>query len=291
MEAFPIKTIKSEHKNYPALLSEIYHPPELLYYRGSLEGAEHYILSVVGTRKPSNYGLRITRDLVSAVASRGITIISGLAYGIDAQAHVAALEAGGKTWAVLASGLDSVYPASHRNLAQKILEQGGCLISDYPPGTEPLKQHFPARNRIIAGLSLGTLIAEAPDKSGALITANFALEYNREVLAVPGEVYNPCAVGTNRLIKQGAKVVTEAADILEIFGLTDQSGTRPLKPSRPLTDNENVIVELLRAGPQTVDQIHEKCTLEISALNAALSQLELAEIIYQIEPQTYALNL
>ena len=291
MENRTIKTIQPTDVNYPPLLKEIYHPPATLYYIGSLANAGQYVLSVVGTRKPSNYGLRVTDDLVTATARRGVIIVSGLAYGIDARAHAAALSVGGKTWAVMASGLDRVYPAAHRALAEKILATGGALISDYPPGTEPLKQHFPARNRIIAGLSLGTLIVEAPDKSGALITANFALDYNREVLAVPGEAYTPSAVGTNRLIKQGAKVVTEAADILEIFGLAETANLPKNGRYQPANEAERSILDLLRAGPQTVDQICEKCKLGISTMNSTLSFLEMSGAIIQLEPQTYALNL
>lgn len=286
-----IRIVQPNDPLYPPLLKEIYRPPATLYYIGSLANAGQYVLSVVGTRKPTNYGLRIATDLVQSIARRGVIIVSGLAYGIDARAHAAALEAGGKTWAVLASGLDRIYPASHRVLAEKIISSGGALISDYPPGTEPLKQHFPARNRIIAGLALGTLIVEAPEKSGALITANFALEYNREVLAVPGEAYNPSAVGTNRLIKQGAKAVTEAADILEIFDLADTPKIQESRRSQPANEAERVVLDLLRAGPQTVDQICEKCKLGISTMNSALSFLEMSGAIIQIEPQTYALNL
>ncbi|MFA5107704.1 MAG: DNA-processing protein DprA [Patescibacteria group bacterium] len=286
-----IETVHPSDQLYPPLLKEIYHPPTTLYYIGSLANAGQYVLSVVGTRKPSTYGLRITDDLVTATAQRGVIIVSGLAYGIDARAHAAALAAGGKTWAVMASGLDRIYPAAHRALAEKIVATGGALISDYPPGTEPLKQHFPARNRIIAGLSLGTLIIEAPDKSGALITANFALDYNREVLAVPGQVYTPSAVGTNRLIKQGAKVVTEAADILEIFGLADTNNAPKNSRYQPANEAERRVLDLLRAGPQTVDQICEKCKLGISTMNSTLSFLEMSGAIIQLEPQTYALNL
>ncbi|MDD5341725.1 MAG: DNA-processing protein DprA [Patescibacteria group bacterium] len=291
MEKYPIKTITLQDKAYPSLLKEIYHPPKILYYRGKLDEPGQYILSVVGTRKPSAYGQRVTRDLVQTIASRNILIVSGLAFGIDALAHAAAIEAGGKTWAILGSGLDQIYPATNRFLAEKILETGGALISDYPAGTPPLKQHFPARNRIIAGLSKGTLIVEAPDKSGALITANFALEDNREVLSVPGEIFNQNAVGTNRLIKQGARPVVDAADILEIFDLeiVPKGGRESI--FQPQTQEEKIIVEVLQAGPQTVDQILEKCKLEISIINSTLSVLEMSGKIIQTEMQTYALNL
>ncbi len=214
-----MQTIDIKAKNYPGLLKEIYDPPQTLYVNGPLKVKEKYPLAVVGTRKVSLYGQKITRSLVKALAKAGFTIISGLALGVDGIAHQAALDVGGKTIAVLGSGLDIIYPSSHQQLAKNIIKSNGVIVSEYEPKTRPSKWTFPARNRIVAGMSLGTLVIEAPKKSGALITARFALEQGREVFAVPGSVYNENSAGCNLLIKMGAKPVTKPEDILEAFNL------------------------------------------------------------------------
>ncbi|MBU4370105.1 DNA-processing protein DprA [Patescibacteria group bacterium] len=214
-----MQTIHIKDKNYPELLKEIYNPPQTLYINGQLKAKEMYPLAVVGTRKISLYGQKITRFLVKALAQAGFTIISGLALGVDGIAHQATLDAGGRTIAVLGSGLDIIYPYSHQQLAQKIIESNGAIVSEYEPKTRPSKWAFPARNRIVAGMSLGILVIEAPKKSGALITARFALEQGREVFAVPGNVDNKNSEGCNLLIKMGAKPVTKPEDILESFNL------------------------------------------------------------------------
>jgi len=214
-----MQTIDVKHKNYPKLLKEIYDPPQTLYVNGPLKSKEKYPLAVVGTRKVSLYGQKITRSLVKVLAQAGFTIISGLALGVDGIAHQTTLDVGGRTIAVLGSGLDIIYPSSHQQLAQKIIESNGVIVSEYEPKSRPSKWTFPARNRIVAGMSLGTLVIEAPKKSGALITARFALEQGREVFAVPGSVYNENSAGCNLLIKMGAKPVTKPEDILEAFDL------------------------------------------------------------------------
>ncbi len=202
-------------KNYPKLLKEIYSPPALLYIRGKLELNDEFSLAIVGTRKLSSYGQQITPLITSDLAGAGLTIISGLAKGIDTLAHQAALKANGRTIAVLGSGLDkkSIYPSINRHLAEEI-SQKGAVISEFPIGAEPLAQHFPQRNRIISGLSLGILVIEAPEKSGALITAKDALEQNRDVFAIPGPILAKNSLGPNNLIKMGAKLVSQANDIL-----------------------------------------------------------------------------
>ncbi len=207
-----------DDKDYPPLLKEIHSPPIALFVRGTLENIRKP-LAVVGTRKCSTYGKQITRTLVSELAKEGISIISGLAYGIDASAHYATLQASGNTIAVLGSGCDenTITPAPHRKLAQQIVESGGAVISEYPPGTHPTKYSFPERNRIISGISIGTLVIEAPEKSGALITSDFALNQNREVFAVPHNITNINGAGTNELIKKGSHVVTNSRDILHVF--------------------------------------------------------------------------
>lgn len=214
-----MQTITLQDKNYPHLLKEIYDPPEKLYFLGELKTKEKYPLAVVGTRKVSSYGKQITRSLVKTLAQAGLTIISGLALGVDGLAHQAALDVGGRTIAVLGSGLNVIYPSAHKRLFQKIVECNGVIISEYSSNARPSKWTFPARNRIVAGMSLGVLVIEAPKKSGALITARFALEQGREVFAVPGSVYNENSAGCHYLIKMGAKPVTKPEDILEAFNL------------------------------------------------------------------------
>jgi len=215
----PPKIYTLKDKNYPGLLKEIYDPPEKLYVEGNLSPEEKYPLAVVGTRRPSEYGKRVATELVKNLARLGLTIISGLALGIDGLAHEAALKVGGRTIAVLGSGIDIIYPASHKKLAEDIIKSGGVIVSEYPPGTSPSKLTFPARNRIIAGLSLGTLVIEAPERSGAMITARFALEQGRDVFAVPGSISNLNSAGCNKLIKMGAKPVTRSEDVLESLGI------------------------------------------------------------------------
>ncbi|MDD4996162.1 MAG: DNA-processing protein DprA [Patescibacteria group bacterium] len=215
-------TISLKDKNYPQLLKEIYGPPKQLYCLGKLKSKEKFPLAVVGTRKISFYGKKTTEYFVNVLVQAGLTIISGLALGIDGLAHQIALENHGRTLAVLGSGLDIIYPPKHKKLAKEIIKSGGALLSEYPPKTRPSKLTFPARNRIVSGLSLGVLVIEAPIKSGALITARFALEQGREVFAVPGGIYNENSQGCNFLIKMGAKPVTKPEEILEILKSINQ---------------------------------------------------------------------
>ncbi|MDO8435415.1 MAG: DNA-processing protein DprA, partial [bacterium] len=207
--------------DYPELLKQIFDPPIVLYYRGALRQSQgDNLLSVVGTRKATDYGIHVTRSLTEELVRAGITIVSGLALGIDAVAHQTTVDHQGKTIAVLAGGVDAetVAPRTNAQLAERIIETGGALVSEYPPGTAPRPEYFPQRNRIIAGLCIGTIVTEAPIESGALITAKCAREENREVFAVPGNITYENSTGTNLLIKLGAHCVTEAQDILDILG-------------------------------------------------------------------------
>jgi len=215
-----IKKITLSDSNYPRLLKEISDPPQVLYLKGEIKKEDETAIAIVGTRNYTSYGKRIAEEITSDLVERGITIISGLAKGIDTFVHKTALEKGGRTIAVLGSGIDlkSLYPASNRGLAEKIINNG-AILSEYPPGTRAKKYFFPQRNRIISGLSLGVIVVEAPHKSGALITANCALEQNREVFAVPGPVYSSSSEGTNRLIQSGAKLTMNANDVLEELNL------------------------------------------------------------------------
>ncbi|EKD43273.1 MAG: hypothetical protein ACD_72C00371G0001, partial [uncultured bacterium] len=217
LEKENIKTVSLGDGDYPMLLSEITDPPHTLFYRGTLPAVELATLAVVGTRRMTTYGKMVCEDLVTPLARQGVVIVSGLALGIDGVAHSSALAANGITIAVLGSGIDRqhVFPSTHKQLSEKIISTGGAIISEYPPGFLPTQYSFPARNRIIAGLSLGTLVIEAPIKSGALITSRCALDYNREVMAVPHAITSPTGAGPNNLLKFGAKMVTEPNDILE----------------------------------------------------------------------------
>ena len=277
--------------DYPRLLKEIPDAPPLLYYRGDISCCRHNPLGVVGARKFSSYGERAVADLVGQLTRSGMTIISGLALGIDALAHEACLENNGLTAGVLGSGLDwkSIYPSANRCLAQKIINSGGCLISEYPLGTLPAKYTFPQRNRIIAGLSLGTLVIEAAESSGALITAKCALEYNREVFAVAGSIYNPSSVGCNNLIKQGAKLVLQAADVLEELRLSQLPEMNSLPLPEPASKEEKIILKNLGREPLHIDKLSRLCNIKINVLSGTLMLLMIKNRIKNVGGQHYIL--
>jgi len=214
-----IQILTTKDKNYPELLKKIYDPPNKLYISGELRKEEKYPIAVVGTRKISNYGQEATRFFVEALAEAGLTIISGLALGVDGLAHRIALEKNARTIAVLGSGLNIIYPSAHQKLAQEIVESGGAVISEYSPNTGPTKKTFPARNRIVSGLSLGVLVIDAPQRSGALITARTAIEQGREVFVVPGRINDFNSEGCNYLIKMGARLVTNPEEIIEALNV------------------------------------------------------------------------
>ena len=273
-----IKKITFDNPNYPSLLKQIFEPPKELYVLGDLKKEEKNPLAVVGTRLPSSYGKVVASSMVRELASRGITIISGLALGIDGISHQACLEGGGKTIAVLGSGLDIIYPFCHKKLAKEIVEKGGALVSEYPPGTKPDRWQFPARNRIIAGLSQACLVIEAPKKSGALITPFYALNEGRDVLSVPGEINKKNSEGTNNLIKLGAKPVTTPQDVLEIFNITGEEKRKEIKAD---SREEEILLNLLAKG----DPIHIDKLIGLSKLSSAivLSTLTMMEINKKIK--------
>ena len=215
-----IRVITWKDALYPPLLREIDDAPPVLYTYGKLTEADRFALAVVGTRNSSTYGLQVTERIVTELAKGSVTIVSGLALGIDTIAHTAALDAGGRTIAVMASGLDTIYPPTNRALAHRIVESGqGVILSEYPLGVKPEGGNFPARNRIISGLSMGVLVVEAPPKSGALITVEHALKQGREIFAVPGSILSSRSAGTNKLIQDGARPVMEVKDIIEALNL------------------------------------------------------------------------
>ncbi|GIV64692.1 MAG: DNA processing protein DprA [Bellilinea sp.] len=272
---------------YPPLLRMTPAPPPLLYLRGTLTPADQRAVAIVGTRHPSHYGREVARRLARDLATAGVTIVSGLALGIDTIAHTAALEAGGRTIAVLASGVDRVYPERNRALAGQIIASG-ALLSDYPPGTPPAPLNFPPRNRIISGLSLATIVVEASANSGALITVQFALDQGREVMAVPGSIFSPLSVGPHRLIRDGAVIVTSADDVLAALNL-DQCG-ETFEPSLELalTAEEEAIYAVVEAEPQHIDVIGRAAGQSAAATAAALALLELKGLVRQVAPLYYA---
>jgi DNA processing protein len=264
----------------PELLRQIYDPPRNLFLRGSADAEvlRRPAVAIVGARACSPYGSQVARMLGRELAAAGLVVVSGLARGIDGEAHRGALEAGGLTVAVLGCGIDRDYPAAHAELARRICE-GGLVVSEYEPGVEPAPWRFPARNRIIAGLAAATVIVEARERSGALITADFALEDGREVFAVPGEITGTLATGTNRLIRQGAAPLTSADDVLELFGLA--TSQRPSAPAVGAT--AATVLERLADGAVSADELARLTGLEPGPVAAALAELELAGLISEAD--------
>lgn len=287
-----IKIITYRDKNYPKLLREIYLPPALLYVKGKLNLSLEFPIAVVGTRKPTLYGKEIAQDISKDLTAAGITIVSGLALGIDTLAHRAAVEHNQSTIAVLGSGIDekSIYPASNRRLAHDIIQNSGAIISEYPLGTLPLKQNFPARNRIISGLSLGVLVIEAPKESGALITANSALEQNREVFAIPGSIYSRNSEGTNNLIKMGAHLVTSASDILDELNLTQVAAHIKAKKIIPESPEEEKILDVLTKEPIYIDHLAKKTNLPINTISSVLTVMEMKGKVRNLGGMNYIKN-
>jgi len=283
-----IETISIEDKNYPKILKEIADSPKVLYYLGKIKEKEN-CFAIVGTRRYSPYGKQITLDIAGDLAETGLTIVSGMAPGIDTFAHQAVLEKRKRTVAVLGTGLDekSIYPKSNLKLAKKILETGGCLISEYPPGTSGAKFTFPQRNRIISGLSIGVLVIEAPEKSGALITAEFAFSQKRKVFAIPGSIYSRVSKGCHYLIKRGAKLVENANDILEELNLP-----RTTLPGGVEGENleENLILEALKEGALYIDKIIERTKLPAAKIASTLAILEIKGKVKNLGGNIYAIS-
>lgn len=274
-----------EHPTYPQQLKELHDAPPLLFVRGELRQLANPQLAMVGSRNPGVVGRETAHDFARSLASAGLVITSGLAQGIDTASHQGALDGGGQTIAVFGTGLDRVYPAKNRQLAHTIVEQGGALISEYPPGMEPLPANFPRRNRIISGLSLGTLVVEAALRSGSLITARYATEQGREVFAIPGSIHNPLARGCHQLIRQGAKLVETAQDILEELApqlhtaIAEDGATRfePAEeaPGEALDEEYQRLLACLDGGPSSVNRLVERSGLTADAVSSMLLLLEL----------------
>lgn len=268
-----IKSLTPKNSLYPKLLKEISSIPDRIYYLGDISFGSPSV-AVVGSRKISSYGRAVTQTLVHDLASLGIVIVSGLALGIDTLAHQTALEAKGKTIAVLANGLDQIYPPSNRNLAARILKEGGGIISEYNVGTPPLKHNFPARNRIIAGLALAVIVIEAHSKSGALITANFGLEANRLVMAVPGNITSPYSEGANSLLKAGAIPVTKARDIITALDL--EVPALKAKLVKPASKDEAIILDLLAKEIYDGDELIKQSGFTASKFNQVITLMEIS---------------
>ncbi|WP_041521976.1 DNA-processing protein DprA [Gilvimarinus agarilyticus] len=280
-----VRPVEWGAEEYPALLAQIACAPALLYVRGALDAIELPQLAIVGSRNPSSGGQSNAHEFARYLAGGGFAITSGLALGVDACAHRGALDAGGVTIAVLGTGIDRVYPARHRSLAAEILDKGGALVSEFPLGTGSSASNFPRRNRIISGLSLGTLVAEAAVKSGSLITARYALEHEREVFAIPGSIHNPMAKGCHALIKRGAKLVESATDIVEELGGALAFKSQQLGGSAPdcshLSAQQRQLLELVGYDPVSLDTLCQRSALEPGALAAELMTLELEGLVSQ----------
>jgi DNA processing protein len=259
---------------YPSNLRHIYDPPLVLYVKGQFHKSDDESIAVVGARKASNYGRSAAEMLAQALAERKITVVSGMARGIDACAHRGALAGGGRTIAVLGCGVDIVYPAEHRRLMDEI-ERKGAVVSEYPPGTKPLKHHFPARNRIIAGITLGTLVVEASLNSGSLITADFAMDSGREVFAVPGSLFDDLSKGPHRLVKEGAKLVENVEDILQELRIERASLPAPPSHTGELSEIEREILSHLPREGRGAAHLSEEMGIEAEKVLAELSIMEM----------------
>lgn len=274
---------------YPRRLREIPHPPPVLYVKGRLAPEDEWALAVVGTRRATAYGKEITRHLVAELVRNKITVVSGLARGIDAEAHRAAVEAGGRTLAVLGNGIDRVYPPEHVKLARAIMEHG-ALLSEYPVSTQPEAGNFPARNRIISGLSLGVLLVEGDEASGAMITCDFALEQDREVFAVPGNIFRRESRGPHKLIRESrAKLVTRVEDILEELNLTMVAEKQAARAIVPSNETEAILLKYLTSDPVHVDELRQQTGLPIAQVTSTLALMELKGMVQQTGGMHYML--
>lgn len=272
---------------YPASLLATSDPPPVLYLRGAMREEDAAAVAFVGTRRATSYGRSVVEKLAGEVAEAGITIVSGLARGVDTLAHRAALEAGGRTIAVLGNGLDQVYPPENAGLARRIAEGRGAVVSEFGPGVPPDAANFPRRNRIISGLSLATVIVEAGIKSGALITADFALEQGRDVLVVPGSILAATSEGTNELLKQGATPVTSAQDILDVLGAGAELITAMAQPLPSLSEEEEGVLAALSDTPAHLDEIVRGLGRGAGEVSAALTLLELKGLARQVGGMAY----
>ena len=288
LERFGVKPITCKDPAFPTRLKEIYDTPPVLYIKGNITPEDEWSIAVVGTRRATIYGREVTDRLVADLVHNRITIISGLARGIDSIAHRTALDSGGRTIAVFGCGLDTIYPPENAKLAQEIMERG-ALVTEYPLGTRPKAENFPRRNRIMSGMSLGVLVAEAGEGSGAIITANQALEQNREVFAVPGSILSPASRGTNRLIRDGAKLVSDVEDILEELNLSMIPKQMEMKELIPRDETESLILKYISSEPTHIDEVCRSSSLPIATVSSTLAMMELKGLVRQMGGMNYIL--
>lgn len=286
IEAQGIKILTWEDDAYPQRLKEIEQPPPVLYLRGEYLPDDLFAVAIVGTRRVTPYGRQITEELASYLGSHGITVVSGLARGVDAIAHQAALKVGGRTIGVLGSGVDKIYPPEHRQLAERMMENGS-IMSDYAPGTPPDASNFPPRNRIISGLSLAVVVIEAGETSGALITAEFAAEQGREIFAVPGSILAPQSKGTNKLIQQGALPLLSINDLMQALDLTRMGEHKAARKVIPADETEALVMNVLSSQPLHVDEIRNQTELPIEKVSATLALMELKGMVRQVGGMNY----
>jgi len=279
-----------DDNNYPENLKKIDNPPFILYMKGFIRPEDKLSIAVVGTRRMTGYGGQVTESLVTELIGVGLTIVSGLARGIDSAAHHAALNAGGRTIGVLACGLDIVYPPENVSLVKEIINGNGAVISEFPLGIQPMPGSFPARNRIISGLSLGTVVIEAPEKSGALITARHAAEQGREVFAIPGPVTSPNAAGPAHLIKMGAKLVFNVGDILEELNLGVRSEKREAREILPESPEEETILSLIRNESKHIDEIVRESGFDPGKVASIMSLMEIKGKVRNLGGMVYGIN-
>jgi DNA processing protein len=291
---FGASVITQESPSYPKSLREIHAPPIVLYVWGELLERDHHALGIIGARRTTHYGTESAKKLAYQLAYAGLTVISGLARGIDTAAHQGALAAKGRTIAVIGSGLSKLYPPENRGLAEKIRNGNGAIVSEFSMEIEPDRQTFPMRNRIIAGWSHGILVVEAGLNSGALITASQALEQGRSVYAIPGHINAPSAMGSNRLIQQGAKLVMDASDILDDLQIllpeTKPSPEAAARPLPTLSEEERRVYDAIEASETAIDQIAAKCDLPSATVSSSLLRLELKRLVKQL-PGKYFVKL
>lgn len=285
---YKINSFLPDDFSYTQIISSIANIPKRLWLYGNLPPQRIPTVAIVGTRKPTPYGREVTYRISYELARQGVVIVSGLALGVDGIAHQAALEAGGRAIAVLPTPLDSIHPRSHRELAERIVQSGGGLVSEYGPDDRVFKVNFLARNRIISALSDGVLITEAAARSGTLSTANFALEQGKSVMVVPGNITSPLSAGCNNLLRVGATPVTEAADVLHELGLEDTG--EQIRLPLPVNKEEDILLKLLAAGTQEGDLLHQKSGLTAATYSQTLSMLEIEGKIRSLGANRWAIR-
>jgi DNA processing protein len=289
LKQLDVKALSPDDPLFPPRLREVYDCPIMIYVRGTVIREDECAVAVVGTRHPSVYGRQAAEEITKELARNKVTIVSGLAAGIDAVAHRATLDAGGRTIAVCGCGLDMVYPSNHATLARQVMEHG-ALVSEFPLGTRPKAEHFPQRNRIISGMSLGVLVVEAGEESGALLTTNRALEQNRDVFAIPGSIFSPLSVGTNYLIQQGAKLIRNCEDILEELNLNMVPHQLEMRELVAPTDTEAQVLMHLTKEATHIDALCRISGLPTPTVTSTLAMLELKGLARQVGGMNYILN-